>query len=139
MNPYCPSEYDLHACIEGWLDPEAEQALRAHLAECPACQQKVSGWHTVSEALRSLPLLPAPQHTRISETNRHREWQFVLQIAVALTLISAWLWLAGFVQGDWHQAVRWTPYPTLVREGQKAAQRVHSIWQRLQEIRIWKG
>ena len=59
----CPHEEVLHAYTEGWLDAESQQAIEAHLTVCHECQRRVAGWQAVSEAIRRLPLIPAPAGT----------------------------------------------------------------------------
>jgi anti-sigma factor RsiW len=49
---------DLSALLDGELTPQREQEVRAHLAACPGCSQRLETLRRVDAALRGLPLRP---------------------------------------------------------------------------------
>lgn len=129
----CPHEEVLHAYTEGWLDARSQQAIEAHLTECHQCQRRVAGWQAVSEALRALPVVPAPAGTLQSAQASHREWRFVLALSACLAGVALWLWLAGFYQPDFNRVAEWTPYSVLSESARQAVDALLLLWHMLQE------
>jgi len=46
------SEYDLHAYVDGFLDPAQRLSMEGYLADHPQVGERVAGWQTINEALR---------------------------------------------------------------------------------------
>lgn len=53
-------ELQLSAHIDGELTPEETAELEAHLSKCPACRVELRALHATVDAVRSLPVTPAP-------------------------------------------------------------------------------
>ncbi len=91
MNEPCPDwneSIDLHAA--GWLDTAADEALRAHLAACPACRAAFHEALALTGDLREItPALRSPRlppETGISL--RRAGW--ILAAAAALLVVVMW-------------------------------------------------
>lgn len=134
----CPHEEVLHAYTEGWLDARSQQAVEAHLAECHQCQSRVAGWQAVSEALRALPVVPAPTGTLQPAQAPHREWRVVLTLSACLAGVALGLWLAGFYQPDFNRVAEWTPFSVLSEGARQAVQKFQPLWSILQEALEWR-
>jgi hypothetical protein len=50
----------LSALVDGELDPEQEAAVRAHVAECPACAEELEGIRRSRRVVRLLPAVDVP-------------------------------------------------------------------------------
>lgn len=88
MNEPCPDwseSIDLHAA--GWLDAAADEALRAHLAVCPACRAACQEAVALTEDLRAItPALRSPRLPPKSGVSfRRAGW--ILTAAAALMVV----------------------------------------------------
>jgi hypothetical protein len=88
MNEPCPDwseSIDLHAA--GWLDAAADEALRAHLAVCPACRAACQEAVALTEDLRAItPALRSPRLPPKTGFSLRRAGWF-LAAAAALMLV----------------------------------------------------
>ena len=57
-------EADLSALIDGELTPEREDAVRAHLAACAVCSERIEALCNVDLALAAVPVPEVPGHLR---------------------------------------------------------------------------
>lgn len=66
----CPSREKLKDYLAGWSEPEITDAIEAHLAECPGCEQTVVALEadpdTLVEHIRSAPDISSPNDPEIS-------------------------------------------------------------------------
>ena len=91
MNEPCPDwseSIDLHAA--GWLDAVADEALRAHLAVCPACRAACQEAAALTQDLQAItPALRSPRlPPKTGFTLRRAGW--VLAAAAAVMLVVMW-------------------------------------------------
>jgi len=102
MNTTIPSEYEIHAYIDGRLDESRRQAVEFYLAQHPERAEEVRAWQRDTQRLRAaygaLPAMadnPALDPARI----RARRWQrFRARLAMAAMLVLS-LCIGGF--GGW--------------------------------------
>lgn len=102
---------ELHAWIDGQLDPLAREALAARLADDPAAQARVEAWRAQREALRALhaelsqaPVpdgLRAAVHAAEAVQARARRTQRLVGMAasVLVAFAAGWMGHAGWRQG----------------------------------------
>ena len=91
MNEPCPEwseSIDLHAA--GWLDSAADEALRAHLAVCPACRAACHEASALTGDLREIaPALRRPRlPPETGDSLRRAGW--LLAAAAAVMLVVMW-------------------------------------------------
>lgn len=89
------------AYVCGDLAPAERAAFEAHLAQCPACRAEVDALQTVTQALRAVPMAPAPDRAdavlaRTIEAGEAETfaWRRPLAIAASLALVGTTVWLA---------------------------------------------
>ena len=91
MNEPCPDwseSIDLHAA--GWLDAAEDEALRAHLAVCPACRAAVQATAALTQDLQAItPALRSPRLPPETGFSLRRAGWF-LAAAAAVMLVVMW-------------------------------------------------
>jgi anti-sigma factor RsiW len=85
------SENDLHAYVDGELDPARTAGVEAHLAADHEAAQRVAAWRRQKEALHALfdPVLAEPVPTRLLERPRARP------PLLRMAAVVAWLAVGG--------------------------------------------
>jgi anti-sigma factor RsiW len=150
MRPSSPNfgEDDLHALVDGALDPLRREAVLAFLAASPADQAKVDAWRWQNSMLRAafagvaqeqMPLglrfvprakLAATQSSaqRLPwRSGNHRLWPFLTGLALGLGLcLGEALWFAAWPQGSSLAVLHrfFAPEPTEVFDSAAAVIRV---------------
>lgn len=94
----CPAERDWHLFLDGELDRDRSEALRAHLAGCSCCQaihgealglaRSLAGWvdEPVPAALTASLLRMARSRPHLAGTGTARQWGTVFLLAAVLAL-----------------------------------------------------
>jgi anti-sigma factor RsiW len=98
------NEDDLHAYVDGVLEPARRAAVERHLAENPQTAARVSDWQQVDEALRRAvgwkadePVPSELNATSIAAARMHRRWtpwSMAAGILVALLVGAGTGWMA---------------------------------------------
>ena len=98
------SEQDLHAYVDGLLDPARRTSVDRYLASHPQVAARVAGWQTVNGALRKAvtwkaeePVPAALNVARIVNTHLSRRWEpwrMAAGILVALAIGAGSGWIA---------------------------------------------
>ena len=98
------SEYDLHAYVDGFLDPARRMSVEGYLADHPQVAERVAGWQTADETLRKAVAWraeePAPAALDIARAVNARSsqrwvpWRMAASILVALTVGAGSGWIA---------------------------------------------
>jgi anti-sigma factor RsiW len=98
------SEDDLHAYVDGVLEPARRAAVERHLADNPQTAVRVAGWQQANEALRRAvgwkAEEPVPSELnvgRIAASRMHRQWmpsRMAASILVALLVGAGSGWMA---------------------------------------------
>ena len=104
------SEQDLHAYVDGLLDPTRRTSVDRYLASHPEVAQRVAGWQTVNEELRKAvtwkaeePVPAALNVARIVNTRLSRRWvpwRMAAGILVALAIGAGSGWIAHTPSGE---------------------------------------
>ncbi|MCS6919627.1 MAG: hypothetical protein NZM28_07640 [Fimbriimonadales bacterium] len=127
MKRECPSlEPLLHDYAEGWLAESKQASVLSHLQRCPACQEKLQAWSAVSNALRGMPRLPAPEPAPAPV--QEAEPRFALRLALALCLPVALL-IATY-NNAWQppSIENLAPYTTLHALFERAQEQLLALW-----------
>lgn len=100
MNPFQPSEDDLHAYLDGRLSAEQHAAVAAYLASHPDVAAEVAGWQDDARQLRAalanLQALPGNPRLDPQAIRRHRLRRRQRYLAsAAVLLLTLGLGLAG--------------------------------------------
>lgn len=98
------SEYDLHAYVDGFLDPARRKSVEGYLADHPQVAERIASWQTVNEALRKAAtwkarewVPPALDVARAMNTRSSRRWEprrMAASILVALLVGAGSGWVA---------------------------------------------
>ena len=97
MNYRTPiTEADLHAYVDGQLNPERRQEVAAYLAENPEAVAQVKSYRDFNQGLRALydPVLsePLPPQLRVMPRPRRRPWRVAAVFGwVALGAVLGWV------------------------------------------------
>jgi anti-sigma factor RsiW len=90
------TESDLHAYVDGMLEPERRAAVERHLADHPDEVERVADWRRQNEALRALyahvgdePVPPRLRVDRLAGRRAGRAWPAIAAAAVLCLAIGA--------------------------------------------------
>lgn len=110
MNDSTPSEYEIHAYVDGCLDESRRQAVEFYLAQHPERAEEVRAWHRDAQQLRVLfgaqsgqPDNPMLDPARIRR-RRHRRMRARLAVAAMLVLSMGVGGLGGWEAQHWRAA-----------------------------------
>jgi anti-sigma factor RsiW len=98
------SEDDLHAYVDGVLDPERRAAVEHHLADNPQTAVRIAGWQRADDALRRAvgwkadePVPTELNVARVAAARMNRQWtpwRVAASILVALVVGAGSGWMA---------------------------------------------
>ena len=98
------SEQDLHAYVDGFLDPARRTTVERYLADHPREAERIARWQTVNEALRKAvtwkaeePVPAALNLTRLMQARLNQRWvpqRMAASILVALAVGAGAGWIA---------------------------------------------
>jgi anti-sigma factor RsiW len=157
MRPRSPDigEDDLHALVDGALDPLRREAVLAYIAGSPADQAKVDAWRWQNSMLRAafagvaqeqMPLglrfMPRAKLTATQSSaqrlpwrpDAQRRWPFLIGLALGLGLcLGEALWFAAWPQGSTLAALHrfFAPEPAEMFDSGAAVVRVIAALDRL--------
>ena len=98
------NEYDLHAYVDGFLDPARRTSVEGYLADHPQVAERIVRWQTVNEALQKAAVWKAkervPAALDVARVINARSsggwvpWRMAASILVALTIGAGSGWIA---------------------------------------------
>ena len=98
------SEQDLHAYVDGFLDPARRSSVDRYLASHPQVAERIAGWQTANEALRKAvawkaeePVPAALNVARVLNTRLSQRWapaRVAAGILIALAIGAGSGWIA---------------------------------------------